>query len=75
MPGDLKTPSKDGSPDALEVLRLTDISAIDQALEKVGLYGEVHLIVEKGRLRYIRTVRSEAVLAPHLTSSSETRGE
>lgn len=75
MPGNLKTASADGSPDGLGVLRPADISAIAQALEKVGLYGKVHLVVEKGRLRYIRTVRSEAVLAARLTSSSETRGK
>ena len=37
------------------------VAAIDEALGQIGLYGEVHLVVENGRLRFIRTVRSEAV--------------
>ena len=63
MTDNLKTASPDGSLIACNVLRPADISKIARALEKVGLYGEVHLVVEKGRLRYIRTVCSEAVLA------------
>ncbi|MCL5951019.1 MAG: hypothetical protein M1132_04725 [Chloroflexi bacterium] len=49
---------------SLKVLELRDVVAIDQALDKIGPYGEVHLVVEKGRLRFIRTVRSEAVTRP-----------
>ena len=46
----------------LKILQPGDLAAIDQALARIGMYGEVHLVVEKGRLRYIRTVRSEAVV-------------
>ena len=49
---------------SLRVLEMRDVLAIDQALDKIGPYGEVHLVVEKGRLRFIRTVRSEAVTRP-----------
>ena len=45
----------------LKVPQTGDITAIDQALLRVGLYGEVHLVIENGRLRLIRTVHSEAV--------------
>ena len=34
---------------------------IDEALKKVGDFGEVRLVVMKGRLRFIQIVRSEAV--------------
>ncbi len=44
------------------MLRDSDVSAIELALEQVGPFGEVHLVVENGRLRFIRTVRSESVV-------------
>ena len=72
MTDNLKTVSPDSSLIASKVLQPADFSKIARALEQVGLYGEVHLVVEKGRLRYIRTVHSEAVLAApdrHLKSS------
>lgn len=47
---------------SLRMLRPHEVAAIDQALGEVSPYGEVHLVVESGRLRYIRTVRSEAVV-------------
>ena len=31
---------------------------IDEALAATGEYGEVHLVVEKGRLRFVRIQRS-----------------
>ena len=37
------------------------IVAIEEALNKAGPFGEVHLIIERGHLRFIRTVKSEAV--------------
>lgn len=37
------------------------ITAIEEALNKVGAFGEVHLIIERGNLRFIRTIRSEAI--------------
>ena len=48
---------------ALAVLQACDIAAIDQALKEIGPFGEVHLVVEKGHLRFIRTVRSEPIVA------------
>ena len=49
------------NPSLLKILKPFDVAAIDEALGQIGLYGEVHLVVENGRLRFIRTVRSEAV--------------
>jgi hypothetical protein len=37
------------------------IRQIDEALQKVGAFGEVRLVVIKGRLRFIQIVRSEAI--------------
>ncbi len=45
----------------LKVLRRRDIKAIDEALRKVGPFGEVRLVIAEGRLRYVRTLRSEAL--------------
>lgn len=45
----------------LIALQSTDISAIEKALKGLGAFGEIHLVVEKGRIRFIRTVRSEAL--------------
>ena len=45
-----------------KTLQRCDIEAIDQALKEIGLFGEVHLVVESGRLRFIRTVRSEPII-------------
>lgn len=58
------TPVKedDSNRQALRILRPRDVVAIDHALDEVGSFGEVHLVIEKGRLRYIRTVKSEALI-------------
>ena len=40
-------------------LRARQIAAIEEALKKVGPFGEVHLVVERGRIRFVRTIRSE----------------
>jgi hypothetical protein len=38
------------------------IEMIDHAIGSVGEYGEVHLIIEKGRLRFLVTKKSFDVL-------------
>ncbi len=45
----------------LKFLRPAIIAMIEEALNQVGTFGEVHLVVEKGRLRYIRTIKSESL--------------
>jgi len=40
-------------------LRPEDVIAIEEALQRIGPFGELHLVVENGCLRYLRTVRSE----------------
>ncbi len=47
----------------LKMLQACDIAAIDRALGEIGPFGEVHLVVEDNRLRFIRTVRSEPVVS------------
>lgn len=42
-------------------LRPNIIAAVEDALNRVGAFGEVHLIIESGHLRFIRTIRSEAI--------------
>ena len=42
----------------LNFLELKQVSMIDEALSAVGDYGEVRLIVEKGRLRFLITQKS-----------------
>ena len=37
------------------------ISRTEVALDSVGAFGEVRLIIEKGRVRFIEAVRSENV--------------
>ncbi len=42
----------------LKVMEFNQISMVDEALSAVGDFGEVRLIVEKGRLRFIITQKS-----------------
>ena len=55
----------------LWMLNSSDIAAIDRALRHIGLYGEVQLVVENRRLRYIRTVKSEPLGNPLDTKSMD----
>ena len=47
----------------LTILTPTLVSQIEEALRKVGAFGEVRLVIHKGRLRFIQTVYSEDVNA------------
>jgi hypothetical protein len=42
----------------LKSLNLEQVRHIDQVLASLGEYGEVHLIVQRGELRYINRVES-----------------
>ena len=46
----------------LNNLQSHQIEMIDHAIGSVGEYGEVHLIIEKGRLRFLVTQQSFDVL-------------
>ena len=46
----------------LNNLQSHQIEMIDHAIGSVGEYGEVHLIIEKGRLRFLVTKKSFDVL-------------
>lgn len=43
-----------------EVSKLTPaaIAFLETCLQEVGEYGEIHLVVENGKLRFVRTVKS-----------------
>lgn len=45
----------------LKFLNAETACLIDRALQEVGDFGEVRLLVEKGRLRFIQKTRSEKV--------------
>ncbi len=57
----IETIAEGASPPALKVLQPSDIQRIEQALRKVGLFGEIRLIAVDGRLGYICTLMSEPV--------------
>lgn len=46
----------------LKFLKPNQISMIDEALDKLGEFGEVRLVVERGRLRFLVTEKSFDVL-------------
>lgn len=48
----------------LSLLQPRDVLLIEEALKKVAPFGEVHLVVERGRLRFVRTIKSEAIDSP-----------
>ena len=45
-------------------LKTHQIEMINQAIETIGDYGEVRLIVERGRLRFLVTQKSFDLLKP-----------
>jgi hypothetical protein len=44
-------------------LTAAQVQRIEQALAEVGAFGEVHLVVQRGQLRFINEMKSE-VLKP-----------
>ncbi len=59
------------NPRRLKFLGRSQIKMIDEALEAVGPFGEVQLIVEKGRLRFVVTKNSHDALKWHPDSIGE----
>ena len=57
---DSQSYTPDGKP--LKFLGRPQIEMIDEALSALGPYGEVHLILEKGRLRFVVTKNSHDAL-------------
>ncbi len=47
---------------ALKILEPNQVTMIDEALNSIGEFGEVRLVVEKGRLRFLITNKSFDVL-------------
>jgi hypothetical protein len=56
----LETSSEIHLPTSLKLRKLTldQVRRIDQLLAELGKYGEVHIIVQNGELRYINKVES-----------------
>ena len=53
-----KIHSTDGNSYTLKFMEWDQIPMVDEALNSLGDYGEVRLIVEKGRLRFLVTQKS-----------------
>ena len=58
MTSDVRFSNRGAGSQSLTFLDSRQVSMIDEALSAVGDYGEVHLIIEKGRLRFVVTKRS-----------------
>jgi hypothetical protein len=43
---------------ALKFLKLDEVTMIDEALDELGEYGEVRLVIQKRRLRFVVTQKS-----------------
>lgn len=54
----VKVTATNGSSYETKFIELHQITMIDEALNLLGDYGEVRLVVEKGRLRFLVTQRS-----------------
>jgi hypothetical protein len=63
-PGNKNNHFKDenGESFSLKILEPNQITMIDEALNSIGEFGEVRLVVEKGRLRFLVTNKSFDVL-------------
>jgi len=53
-----KIHTSDGDYYTLKFMEWSQIPMVDEALSSLGEYGEVRLIVEKGRLRFLVTQKS-----------------
>ena len=58
-------PDEDYAPPKLRLKRLSEeqVKMIDEYLTSVGEYGEIHLIIQNGELRYINKVESHRAWA------------
>lgn len=54
----VKVTTRDGERITVHNMDRSQISMIDEALGSLGEFGEVRLVVEKGRLRFVVTQRS-----------------
>ena len=46
----------------LSVLRLEHIAQIDEALSELGPFGEVRIIKQRGKLRFIQKLESQSII-------------
>jgi len=57
----IKTSTPSSVTDGVKPLRQRELAIIESEIKKVGAFGEVHLVIERGRIRFIRTITSQAV--------------
>ena len=73
------SPRNKSRPDTLrprKLMRPNLIFIIEHALAEVQPYGEIHLVVERGRVRYVRIIKSEKVdSAPESGDETEFPGD
>ncbi len=62
MTSHIKSRSENHAASSLRLLNREHILMIEEALESVGDYGEVRLVIEKGRLRFVVTQTSRDAL-------------
>lgn len=57
---DQEQPDNTQLPDDLNLVKLTlkQVKRLDELLIEIGDYGELHIIIEHGDLRYVNEVRS-----------------
>lgn len=55
------SPHPTEAPNGATTLTASQMAMVLAGLRRVGAYGEVHLIVKEGRVRFIRTVQSISV--------------
>ena len=60
-PGSVEVVSSPRDRSPLQCLSIRHIRAIDDALAAIGDYGEVRLIKNRGKLRFIQTLRSQGL--------------
>jgi hypothetical protein len=59
---DAQSPERRKKSSSLKFLAPNQVMMIDEALATLGDYGEVRLIIEKGRLRFLVTQKSHDAL-------------
>lgn len=57
-PSENRDAEKNPKPGSLNFLNQRQVVMIDEALSALGEYGEVRLIIERGRLRFLVTQKS-----------------
>lgn len=62
------SPHPPEAPNGATTLTASQMALVLASLRRVGAYGEVHLIVKEGHVRFIRTVQSISVPEEELSA-------